>query len=245
MVQIAVDGNILNYIEVGKGSATPVLILHGWGRSATEWQGMASDLASYSGRKIYILDLPGFGGSSLVSVKDIFEYSEIVQKFCKYLEIEKVIIMGHSLGGRIGIVMATEPFPLVEKLILVDPAGVKTKSIKRLALKSLAKIFGWMPTNLRRKLISGFMDEDYKNNPRLRTLYKAVVAHDLTNLLTKIECSTWIVWGEEDKVLPISLAKIYKRLIPNSLLRIVWGAQHDPHLTHYDQLKRILEEAVE
>ncbi len=238
MTQVAVGSQIWNYQEVGSGEGTPILILHGWGRSGNEWIQMAKELR----RKVYLLDLPGFGGSSLPKVKSIFEYSELVGQFCKYMKISKVILVGHSLGGRVGIVLASQYLSLVEKLILIDPAGVKPKSMKRILLRGVAKMVAWVPSHVRRRLGESVMDEDYRHSPALRDLYRAVVGKDLREYLPKIQCLTWVIWGERDPLLPLALTDLYKKLLPYPTIRVIWEAGHDPHLTHPRELMRLLEE---
>jgi pimeloyl-ACP methyl ester carboxylesterase len=88
------------------------------------------------------------------------------------------------------------------------------------------------------------MDEDYRNTPALRELYRAIVAEDLRKYLPKIACPTWVIWGEKDPILPLTLTDIYKKLLPYPIVRVIWGAGHDPHLSHYLVLLRVLEEAV-
>lgn len=245
MTQIAVGHQLWNYQEIGSGDGTPLLILHGWGRSGNEWMRMAQDLSAWSGRKAYVVDLPGFGGSSLPQVKSIFEYSQLVKDFCKYLEIEKVILLGHSLGGRVGTVLGSTSPALIVRLVLIDPAGVKPNSLKREILVLLAKLFAWVPHSIRQKIVGPVLDEDYRNAPALRDLYRAVVGEDLQKYLTKITCHTQVVWGEIDPILPLSLTKVYRNYLKDIVVRVVWGAGHDPHLTHYEQTLRILQEAVE
>lgn len=245
MTQIAVGHQLWNYQEIGNSINTPILILHGWGRTCNEWLRMAKELSVYSGRKVYVVDLPGFGGSSLPQVKTIFEYSQLIKDFCRYLEIEKVILLGHSLGGRVGIVLGATTPALIERLVLIDPAGVKPMSWQRMPLWILAKMFAWIPPERRRKFSAAVMDVDYLSAPALQDLYRAVVGGDLRKYLSQIKCETTIVWGERDPILPLPLAKIYAKQLPHSTTRVVWGAGHDPHLTHYEQTLRILQEAVE
>jgi len=238
MAQIAVNGQIWNYVEiVGGHGGPPLLILHGWGRTGAEWVQIAREL----GRKTYVLDLPGFGGSSLPQVKDIFEYSELVVQFCKYLELDKVMIIGHSLGGRVGIVLASQYSELVAQLVLIDPAGVRPRSIKRASLKVISKLFGFVPASWRARIMYRAMDSDYRNSPALRQLYRAVVSHDLRSNLSQIKCKTLVVWGEKDPILPLSLSKVYREKINDCQVRVVWEAGHDSHLSHPRELVRILE----
>lgn len=245
MTQIAVGTQIWNYVEVGSGKSAPILILHGWGRSGNEWVGIAKDLSAWSGRKAYVVDLPGFCGSSLPTVLSMAEYSMLVAKFCEYMEIKKAVILGHSLGGRVGILLAALQPNLVEKLILVDPAGVKPRSIKRVVLKNIAKLFGWVPRMWRQKVVGRVMDSDYHNSPALRGLYRIVVGEDLQKYLHIITCPTLVVWGENDPILPLSLTHVYRKKIRDVRIRVVWGAGHDPHLSHPDQTLAILQEASE
>lgn len=206
---------------------------------------MAKELSEWSGRKTYVLDLPGFGGSSLPKILNIYEYAQLVVEFCKYMEIERVIIIGHSLGGRVGILLGARNHDLVDRLILIDPAGVRPKSIKRVLLKAIAKLFVWVPPTLRAKVVTGLMDTDYQSSINHRELYRAVVKEDLKNYLDKIKAKTVVMWGENDPILPLSLAKTYRKYLPDSQLRVVWGAGHDPHLTKYQETLAILQEAVE
>lgn len=245
MTQIAANGQIFNYEEFGQGSKAPLVILHGWGRSGKEWERLAVELARWEDRKVYVLDLPGFGGSPLPRVENLAEYSQLVEDFCKYLELEKIVLVGHSLGGRVGIVLSSTTPTRVEKLILIDPAGIKPKSIKRGGLKLLAKLFGWMPRNWRQNLLRPVMDEDYRNTPALRALYRVVVREDLREYLPRIKSETTVIWGELDPILPLSLVDIYRKLLPNPKIRVVWGARHDPHLSHFEQILRILQEEIE
>ncbi len=250
MAQVAVGQQIWHYEEIGRGKGAPLLILHGWGRSGSEWIAMAKELSLWSGRKAFVLDLPGFGGSSLPAqaglphVKTIEEYSELVAAFCEYMDLKQVVIIGHSLGGRVGIVLGAKHKEIVEKLVLIDPAGVKPRSVRRVALKTISKVFGWVPARWRRGLAASVMDEDYHNSPALRSLYRVIVGPDLRAYLPQIHCETTVVWGENDPTLPITLTAIYRQYLRQARVRVVWGAGHDPHLTHFDQTLRILQESV-
>ena len=86
------------------------------------------------------------------------------------------------------------------------------------------------------------MDEDYRNSPELRMLYRAIVKTELTPYLSQIACPTYVIWGEHDPLLPLTQTDIYKRLVKDVVVRVVWGVGHDPHLSHPEKFLRILEE---
>lgn len=242
MAQVAVGKQIWNYHKVGRGRGKAIVIMHGWGRSGNEWIQIARELSSRVGCMVYVLDLPGFGGSSLPKVTSIAEYSELVFELLSYLKIRRASLIGHSLGGRLAVYLAANHADTVERLVLINPAAVKPPSIKRELLKLGSKVLGLIPINLRRKIAEGVMDEDYRNSPALRDLYRIVVARDLRFNLPKINAPTTVIWGEQDPILPVKLSKIYAKLLLEPTIRIIWEAGHDPHLTHYESLKRVLEE---
>jgi len=239
--QWVIEGQLWSGEEIlGKGIS--IVIMHGWGRSGVEWVEMGKHLNQITGRTVYVLDLPGFGGSNLPKVNTIEEYAGLVGRWLEYLKIRRVSLVGHSLGGRVGIVLSGQYPEKVEKLVLIDPAGVRPKSIKRLGLKLVAKLMAWIPQEWRRCVVGKMMDEDYRRSPPLRELYRAVVAADLRKYLPQIYARTWVIWGERDSLLPLALTDVYKKLLPHPTVRVIWEAGHDPHLTHPRELTRLLEE---
>lgn len=240
MTQVAVDRVIWSYSEL-KGKGTPIVILHGWGRSGSEWQTLGQYLNDKTGRPVLIPDLPGFGGTALTLVEDIYQYTDELLKWLKYLNIKRASIVGHSLGGRIAVVMGARYPQLVENLILIAPAAVKPMTLRRLILRPLRALGRLMPRTIREIVVARVSDVDGQNI-KLRDLYKAVVKYDLTSELSKIKPPTLVIWGEKDSILPLSLMSVYKTQLPNARVRVVWEAGHDPHLSHPRELARIVEE---
>lgn len=239
--QWAVQGQVWSGVEI-PGTGRPIVILHGWGRSCTEWVPYGVELNKKTGRTVYCLDLPGFGGSPLPQVATMEQYAQLLVTWMDYLKIGQIDLVGHSLGGRVGIILGARYGARIGKLVLIDAAGVRPWSAKRMAIKGVAKLFSWVPEKMRRKLAVGLMDEDYRNSPALRDLYRAVVKTDLTPFLPKINSPTTVIWGERDPLLPLALTKIYRRHIKNVAVRVVWEAGHDPHLSHPRETARIVEE---
>src|SRR5688572_6310287 len=111
-------------VEVN-GEGDPVVLLHGWGGSVDSMRPTAQ-LLSQSGFKAYVLDLPGFGKSQLPpQAWDVPRYAAFVLDYLDTAGLEKVHLIGHSFGGRISLVMGAEYPDRVNKIVLVDSAGVR------------------------------------------------------------------------------------------------------------------------
>lgn len=243
-MQIAVRDILVNYEIVGEKNKETLVILHGWGRNLRDWLAIAQILSSKY--KVVLLDLPGFGGTSFPNgaVWGIQDYVEFILDFLNKLDIKKPILLGHSLGGRIGIVMGAKE-GLLKKLVLVDAAGVAQRTLKERISTLIFK--------LTKRVMPGFIiswirdmlgSEDYiKAGPLRKTLVK-VVNENLKRLLPKINCETLIIWGEKDSNQEIRYAKEMVEKIPNARLRVVWEAGHNPQLEKPKDFARIIKEEL-
>ncbi|HIE28762.1 TPA: alpha/beta hydrolase, partial [Candidatus Poribacteria bacterium] len=220
---IEIDGLTIYYVSEGEGDS--VVLLHGWGGQALSFKPVFDFLMkSY---KVYVLDLPGFGRSSIPPhTWGTFDYASFVSKVFAELRITEAHIIGHSFGGRIAIVLAANFSELVNKLILVNSAGIRPKrTVRYYTFITIAKIgkillspkiWGKYGEQIKNALYNLVGSEDYRNAGELRDVLVKVVNEDLRNLLPKIEVPTLLVWGGKDKKTPISYAKIMEEGIKNS-----------------------------
>jgi pimeloyl-ACP methyl ester carboxylesterase len=124
----------------------------------------------------------------------------------------------------------------VKRLILVDAAGLEFKTLKAKIFGLAADYLRWLPQNIK----NIFGSPDYKSAGNMRKIFVKVVNQDLSKDLAKVTCPTLIIWGEKDRVLPISQARTIKNLINNSILRVVWNADHWPHLSRQKEFLEII-----
>lgn len=109
------------YIDEGSGSQT-ILLIHGLGTYAKGWIKNIAALAEYN--RVIAVDLPGYGKSDKGYYKYTMDfYAQIITELMDKLDINKAIVVGHSMGGQIAITMALDYSDQVEKLILISPAG--------------------------------------------------------------------------------------------------------------------------
>lgn len=228
-MQVVIDNVLTNYQIIGDKDKPFLLILHGWKRSIVEWIPVAEQMSHTY--QVVLLDLPGFGQTALPSSDfSIYDYANFVEHFLKKLHIEKTALLGHSFGGRIGIILGAKT-KLLTQLFLVDAAGVEKRSATakiKIVFFKIAKLF--LPKTLTEKLRQSLGSTDYKTAGALRTTFLKVINEDLSYLLPKITTTTFIIWGEKDTEVPLWKTKYMKAHIPHTKLRVVWGAGHSPHL---------------
>lgn len=102
-----------------EGQGKPLIILHGFLGMSDNWKTLGVQFAS-EGFQVHMLDLRNHG-RSLHS--DEFSYEIMVQdvfEYCKFNNLEKVNIIGHSMGGKVAMLLATTYPELVDKLIVAD-----------------------------------------------------------------------------------------------------------------------------
>lgn len=244
-MQKVVGGILANYEIYGPPSPRGfgevkeewTVILHGWGATSGEWKQVAVELAKKY--RVIVPDLPGFGGTPKPNDDwGIDDYAWWVHELIEKLGIEEYVLMGHSFGGRIGIVMAAN-WP-IDKLVLVDAAGIEWKSAKAHIFALVSPLLRWMP----QKIKNLFGSVDYKNAGEMRKIFVRVVNEDLKRLFDAVQCPTTVIWGEKDMVLPAGQARLIHQGIKGSILRIVWGANHWPHLSHFQEFMQILSEEL-
>lgn len=234
------DQPVRFYEHVGENSFLPPLVfLHGWRSSSRSWEPTLRFFRE-AGLSFYLLDLPGFGESSLPERPfSVGDYAAIIEAFIERIGLLSVILVGHSFGGRIGIKMASKEGNRCSKLVLVDAAGIRPDtgiSWKKILAKVVKPIFLVLPLeSLRRRIYERLGAEDYLATPELKQTFLKVVQEDLEPSLKYISCPTLIVWGEKDSSTPLSMAHTMEREIPRARLVVLEAAGHmsfqdEPHM---------------
>lgn len=233
----AVIGNTkIEYTDTGSGDA--VVLLHGWGSCK---EAFAPVIATVSEKyRVIAPDLPGFGKSSEPpDVWDVGDFADLIKRFIVSLGLEKIILLGHSYGGRVSIKLAAStslPFE-ISKLILVDSAGIIPRrgigyKMRVYSYKAAKKIMNTPPL---RKLFPGAVEKmqkkrgssDWQNaSPVMRGCLVKAVNEDLEPLLPRITAETLLIWGTEDDATPICDGELMEKRIPGAGLAKIPGAGH-------------------
>lgn len=241
------DFNIY-YEKYGNGKNN-IIILPGWGNTRSTFNNLIRILKEHY--TVYILDYPGFGNSSFPNRDlDIYDYANLIKNFITMNDIDNPIIISHSFGGRISIILSGLYKLPIKKMILIDSAGIKHKKkfklkFKQMIYKLLKKISLILPKKIRQiylnKLIKIFGSSDFKNlDPNIRKTFIKVINEDLTKYLPSINTSTLLIWGENDLDTPLEDGKIMNVKIEDSGLIIIPNASHFPYLEYPYYITKII-----
>ena len=243
----------ISYIEIGEGSmgsvsksssvstgstgnivdaSDTVLFLHGGGLRASTYSKMLNNLAIKY--RVIAPDLPGFGNSSVPNfVWNYSGYVNYLNEFIKNLNLNNIILIGHSLGGGIAIHLAVKSNK-IKKLILIDSVGIPPKySRNKLALKLINKSIKELVFMKDRKTafitIKDFLHNIVHQDRNVFTMAKTVenlIYFENKNVFDRINVPTLILWGTQDELFCKDIAYKFSQLIKNSELKFING-NHD------------------
>ena len=232
---------------LARGSGTPLLLLHGWGSSLETFHDMAADLARQF--RVVAFDFPGHGESDPPpGTWRVDDFMELTRSVMADLGIERAAVLGHSFGGRVAIKLAAEHPEAVERLVLVDAAGVPPRlTVRRVTRRAASRFANALGRHLgrpgqavRSAIVRRIASTDYLGAGPLRATFVAIVNEDLRPSLSAIKCPTLLVWGDRDEDTPLADARIMEKLIPSSTLLILKNAGHFSYLDQYGRFRLAL-----
>lgn len=229
----------ISYEILNPNAKMDLIVLHGWGSNKNLMKQFFSPYMD-AFRHIYI-DLPGFGGSTCNLALTTQDYARVVELLMIHLNASKDIVMGHSFGGKVALLL--DP----EILVLLSSAGIRVaKSLTvraKIALFKLLKIFGLA------KFREFFVAADAKklSEPMYQT-FKNVVDEDFSDEFLTYKGKALLCWGRDDTATPISSANKIEKLINDSKL-IVYEGDHYFFMKHAkdisDNIEKIFLQSLE
>ncbi len=246
-----IEGLRLHYTDTGNPDGKPIVIMHGYGCNVSTVASIAKILEP--GMRVINVDLPGHGQSDEpTSVWGVEEYTACIENLIRRLGLKDVSLLGHSFGGRIGILYSSR-HPEVHKLVLVDAAGIKPKRkpkyyFKVYTYKTLKHL---LPVVFGKKFGGQLLDkyrgkagsQDYQqSSPIMRGVMSKCVNQDLKYAMPSIKAPTLLIWGSEDTATPLSDAKTMERLIPDAGLVSFEGAGHYSFLDNPVGFRAVMQE---
>ena len=239
---VRVRGVRVHYLEAGRDGAADLLLIHGLGGSIESWSEVFDRLAEMF--HVIAVDLPGYGSSDKPDAPYTMEYfGGVLRSFIDALGLDRVILVGHSMGGAVAIKAYSRCEGRIGGLILIDCAGVSGA-----AAEVIRRYMGdgWTLESLRRLYLEriigrlGELDEEKlrrtwierRGSPSLNAYLRAL--ESLSKPIPEeeirgIRAPTLILWGSDDGLTPLEDGVRLNRLIAGSRLVVIEGAGHSPH----------------
>jgi pyruvate dehydrogenase E2 component (dihydrolipoamide acetyltransferase) len=256
--EINVAGHDIHYLIAGPIDAPHVVFVHGLGGSLTTW---SLNLPAFAEQyRICALDLIGAGNST----KPDTDYSipALATFLAQFLDAlgpawQSVSIVGHSLGGAIALAFASRYPQRVERLILVDSAGLGPEIDHTVLdlmhseptqerLRSELSLFFAKSGQVQQALIDQLYQQRTQPGAHEALVATANAAFadgrqqsDLRDTLAGLTVPVLVVWGDADAVIPVAHAQESGRA-PRSRMEILAGCGHCPHIERADEFNQLL-----
>jgi pimeloyl-ACP methyl ester carboxylesterase len=247
--------NDLFYKTEGEGQ--PIILLHGFGADLHTWDLIKNELSK--NKKVYTIDLLGHGESP--KPKDgnyaLSNQAELINDFILKNKLRNVILVGHSMGGAIALILAINHqetiFKCIDKIILIDSPAYKQNfpffiNLLRIPVLNIA-LTNILPNKMQTMFVlkEVFYDESkidknlyarYSSNlskvgakNALIETSKAITPNNINEIINgyiRLTTKTLIIWGEKDTVVPLHIAKRLHSDLKNSKLKIIKECGHAP-----------------
>ncbi len=240
---ITINGNRIRYLEEGN-SKDSVILLHGLGGTADRWLPIFPHL----NKKFRVIapDLIGYGLSDKPQVDYTPNlFTKTILSFLEALALENVFMVGTSLGGEVVAECAAVHEPKIKKIVMVAPAGIMKKSTPVLdayimaalyptheTVKSAYQMMAGKDSEINDRSVENFISSMTKPNAKmvfLSTLLGMKNSPPLNEKLNQIKIPALLVWGSEDRMIPIDFAKDFVSSIPNCEFVTINGCGHIPY----------------
>lgn len=212
----------------------PVVLVHGLAGSARWWRETEAALART--HAVHAVDLPGFGSERRAR----FALGDAPARLAERLEnVGPAHLVGHSLGGLLCARVAAQRPELVDRLVLVAPAGSLTGTTIRSQALPLARALVVAQPRFLRLLTADAM----RAGPRTIVGAARELLHDdVLPELRSVRAETLLVWGERDPLVPPSVGELFRSELRKARLEVLRGARHVPMVERPREFAALLAE---
>ncbi len=246
-MMVKVDGMDIHFER--KGSGKTILLVHGLG-SPLVWDRLIDPLAQFF--DVIAVDLPGFGSSSNPPAPfSTQQYADVLFHLIDTLQLQRTSILGVSYGGQIALTFAFDHQNRIDKLILVASSGLGPRNsflasspvwmlvsfiVKNVIFKStmMIRLFSRMsffdctkrPDDLAERFHRAVNGKGRKESWLQCARNALRTENDFSKRLATLSVPTLIVWGKEDRIVPVRWAYGFQKVLQNSSLKILERCGH-------------------
>ncbi|MAJ23472.1 MAG: alpha/beta hydrolase [Candidatus Pelagibacter sp.] len=242
-----------NGMDIDKNKPS-ILLMHGSGLTHIVWS-LHEQFYSSQGFNVLSVDIPGHGNSEGPALKSIEEISDWVKALMKKTDIKKIIIIGHSQGGLVGIDFASRYPELTNKIVLVSSSYKMPVNQDLIDLaeagdeKSILLMMKWgyegskafIGGNPVKKIINSARDirEILAVDLKACNNYK-----DGENAIKKINCPTLCIFGDLDKMVPVKAGLKMTEQIKDSETKIISDCGHMIIFEKAFEMRKLVKEFI-
>ena len=234
------------------GSGTPVFLIHGFAEDSTIWHTQAQALAAHC--KVIIPDLPGSGLSPFINCATIDTYSNLIYAIAQQeakLPLQKIIVIGHSMGGYIALALADKHPNIIKGLGLFHSTAYADSYEKKLARKkaidfvqnngAFAFLKEAIPANFSSSYTCKHIDaitalvvqaDDFTDEAIIQYYQNMMDRPDKTHVLLQSHYPVLFVMGEYDVAVPIKSMLQQCHLPATAVVHIL---QHSAHMGMWEE----------
>jgi pimeloyl-ACP methyl ester carboxylesterase len=237
----------IHYLEAGRGR--PVILLHGLGATKEVWLANLAALAAH--HHVYAIDQIGFGRSDkpLLDYK-IATFVDFLQGFMASQNLDRATLVGNSLGGWVALDFALQHPAMVDRLVLVDSAGltwmhpspVDLNPASLAATRALLQALFYDKRMVSDQLVHQVFTEHLRNNDGY-TIQRALAGFASQfedGKLGAVRAPTLVVWGRQDEMIPVASGEKLRDGISGAKLVVFDHCGHTPQLEKAAELTRAM-----
>lgn len=182
----------------------------------------------FAPRPVHIIAFPGFGREPLLDGSwGVPEYAAWTRERLASLGLSEFVLLGHSFGGRVAALLASEGVPGLDALILYGAPLLYRPSWTirlRITAAKLSKLI--VPHTFRSRGNAELANAEARG---MGEIFRKAVIFDQGDTLPRITVPTLLVWGERDEAVPLAIAREAAGLIGGSVLSLLPGLSHNAH----------------
>lgn len=255
----------LSYFDVGEGKKT-ILLIHGFGEDQNIWKNQIEFLAT--NYRVIAPNLPGVQCKPLTlhhsQAPNMRMYVEVLHELMHHLQIEQYHLVGHSMGGYIGLSFTDYYVNHVQGLLLLHSTSYEDNQAKKESRMKVAEfIEEWgVSKYLETATPNLFGNAFKKNNPAaiqdiiesgsnisqeamIQFVFAMRNRKAFTHLLSQTSIPIWILAGEEDLAVPIQDSLEQIKLLPSNHGLTLEGVGHMGMLEAPDQVNQFIQQFIE
>jgi len=246
MALVVKEQHDFKYVDEGQGDV--LMLLHGLFGALSNWEGVVTHYSKHF--RVIIPMLPIY--EMPIKEAGLGGLREFTERFVDMMKLDKMMIMGNSLGGHVGILYTLQNPTKVTKLVLTGSSGLFENTMggsypRRGSYDYIRErvAYTFYDPNAASKELVDEVFETTKSIPkcmRIVAIAKSAQRNNLALELHKINVPTLLVWGLNDTITPPMVGHEFNRLIPNSELKFIDKCCHAPMMEHPQKFNEMVED---